>query len=340
MNNNNKFEYFEEPGLYDSPASNEGSRLFLEAEQALATYRRFSNRQSNESEQLPILEITDKKHDGPLSVNKGLDLFPPDRRACRPATVLNSEYSPPDMHAPELAGDRNTAVRQENGVRTWDFLSGARILQYTDGPLAGAQVLQDRHGRVLRLQEASAPDKRGHATREVEFEYPPGDPLQNRLPIKAVVRDAVSGETVNIYTADKEQTTIVPGLDGFVVQTTTLENNPIRINTAHHLSGIVSMEVLRGDGSIATSVTRRDGQVDNFRSPNADTPPSWGSTTFAVPRDLVFDVNGENQSFPGVNAMYVENGSLCLAGPNGSVWRLIPGRNGSIATVEYETPRK
>jgi hypothetical protein len=92
-----------------------------------------------------------------------------------------------------------------------------------------------------------------------------------------------------------------------------------------------------GDGSTYTNVNRPNGQSDNYASAGANQPRMWSSSTYTNPTNLEFNINGQNQNFPGIRSAERDkmNGTLHLHSDAGS-WTLTPGQNGAITNVEFK----
>lgn len=263
----------------------------------------------------------------------------------RPAAVSDTRYPGPDMHAPELAGDRQTSVQQHDGVRTWSFESGSRIIQHSEGAMAGAQMLQDSHGRTLRWQEPSAADGGSLCPRrEIEFQYPAGDSAQNRNPEAMIIRNVQTGEIIQTIRAD-QSTQITVGPDCCRVVSNPGDPNQRPVTTDYNFNGTETSEIMMDspagpvtlgtmryvvkestttadgivmpqgsvvtvsdvmNGSNTVLVQHRDGRSDIFSATSPNVARSWDSSQFASPQTLQYNVNGQQREFSDITSSYMD----------------------------------
>lgn len=269
-----------------------------------------------------------------------------------------------------------THFNSSNGVLSWGFENGAIITQHTQGHLTGAQVLQDGSGRVLRLQEPPSANAPGRPPREIEFQYPQGQTGQIQAPSAAVIRNAQTGEVIQTIRAGND-TNISVHAGGFTVESNGVrKGNQLHTITNYDLSGTETSESIhngpfgrfststmtqtisenqttadgialpRGslmsttwfdNGQSSTVVRRPNGQVDHYSSTGANQPRSWQSSVYDNPTNLEYNVNGQNQTFPGIRSAHLDkmNGTLQLEG-QGGIWTLTCGQNGNITAAEFK----
>lgn len=150
-------------------------------------------------------------------------------------------------------------------------------------------------------------------------------------------------ETITNYNLSGAQSTVNTydgGRSRSVEMTQVLTENVTTADGIQAPRGSTMSTFWAADGSAHTRVEQPNGQIHNYMAGGANAPRAWTYSQYATPTNLEFNINGQNQAFPGITSADRDkmNGSVHLNSDVGT-WTLTPAQNGAIANVQF-TPNK